>query len=225
MRPGKLAELERLHPRNNTFAGEIFLRLAADALAWSGVSPADPQPLEGMRERFLPEYSGRAGTGASSSTPGWRPRRCTAEPNRTCSTKSSGDRATTSGSTRSSLPLPMSAPPRTAPARRPGVRTGRPSASAACCPGHRRSRRVTGATRSGNRPGCAPAGNGVQHDPVHAVIRAGQKIPVPLGEVISHPPNLTGSPRSVSQTARRATDASALLPSAARRTSLPCKAL
>lgn len=48
-----------LHPRHNTFPGEVFLRLAADALAWSGVSPADPLPLEGMRERFLPGYSGR----------------------------------------------------------------------------------------------------------------------------------------------------------------------
>ena len=57
--PDLLDELERLHPRNNTFPGEVFLRLAADALAWSGVSPADPLPLEGLRERFLPEYSGR----------------------------------------------------------------------------------------------------------------------------------------------------------------------
>ena len=54
-----LAELEPLHPRNNTFPGEVFLRLAADALAWSAVSPAHPVPLEGIRERFLPEYSGR----------------------------------------------------------------------------------------------------------------------------------------------------------------------
>ena len=54
-----VGELEPLHPRKYTFPGEVFLRLAADALAWSGVSPADPLPLEGMRERFLPEYSGR----------------------------------------------------------------------------------------------------------------------------------------------------------------------
>jgi hypothetical protein len=57
--PELLGELEPLHPRGNTFPGEVFLRLAADALAWSGVSPADPLPLEGIRERFLPEFSGR----------------------------------------------------------------------------------------------------------------------------------------------------------------------
>ncbi len=57
--PDLIGELAPLHPRGNTFPGEVFLRLAADALAWSGVSPADPLPLEGMRERFLPELSGR----------------------------------------------------------------------------------------------------------------------------------------------------------------------
>lgn len=57
--PDLLAGLEPLHPRNNTFPGEVFLRLAADALTWAGVSPADPLSLEGMRERFLPEHSGR----------------------------------------------------------------------------------------------------------------------------------------------------------------------
>ena len=31
---------------------------------------------------------------------------------------------------------------------------------------------------------------GVEHDPVHTVIRAGQQIPVPLAEVIGHPPTV-----------------------------------
>ena len=53
------SELEPLHPRNNTFPGEVILRLAADALAWSGVSSADPLQLEAMLERFLPDFSGR----------------------------------------------------------------------------------------------------------------------------------------------------------------------
>ncbi len=44
-----------LNPRDNTFPGEVFLHAAADALNWSGVSRADPLPLEGLRERFLPE--------------------------------------------------------------------------------------------------------------------------------------------------------------------------
>jgi hypothetical protein len=41
--------------------GEVFLRVAADALDWCGASRADPLPLEGLRERFLPEcaLSGR----------------------------------------------------------------------------------------------------------------------------------------------------------------------
>jgi len=100
--PDLLGELEPLRPRDSTFHGEVFRRLAAGALAWSGTSPADPLPLEGMRERFLPGYSGRGGTGASSSTRCWRPRRCTAAPNRTCSIKSPDGRPATSGGTRSS---------------------------------------------------------------------------------------------------------------------------
>jgi hypothetical protein len=34
---------------------EVFLHLAADAGDWCGASRADPMPLEGLRERFLPE--------------------------------------------------------------------------------------------------------------------------------------------------------------------------
>jgi hypothetical protein len=54
-----LNQLAPLHPRNNTFPGEVFLRLAADPLDWSGASRADPATLEGMRERFLPECAFR----------------------------------------------------------------------------------------------------------------------------------------------------------------------
>jgi hypothetical protein len=50
-----LSELAPLHPRNDTFPGEVFLRLGADALDWAGASRADPLALEGIRERFLPE--------------------------------------------------------------------------------------------------------------------------------------------------------------------------
>jgi hypothetical protein len=50
-----MTELGPLHPRHNTFPGEVFLRLAADALDWCGASQADPVPLAGIRERFLPE--------------------------------------------------------------------------------------------------------------------------------------------------------------------------
>jgi hypothetical protein len=49
-----LGELTPLHPRNDTFPGEVFLHLAADALQWCGASRAEPLPLEGLRDRYLP---------------------------------------------------------------------------------------------------------------------------------------------------------------------------
>jgi hypothetical protein len=48
-------DLAVLHPRNDTFPGEVFLGTAADALEWCGASRTGPLPLEGLRERFLPE--------------------------------------------------------------------------------------------------------------------------------------------------------------------------
>ena len=56
---GLMAELAPLHPRNDTFPGEIFLRLAADALDWCGASREQPLTLEGIRERYLPECTVR----------------------------------------------------------------------------------------------------------------------------------------------------------------------
>ena len=56
-----VSELAPLHPRDNTFPGEVFIRVAEDALDWCGASRADPLALEAMRERFLPEcaFGGR----------------------------------------------------------------------------------------------------------------------------------------------------------------------
>jgi hypothetical protein len=54
-----VSELAPLHPRDDTFPGEVFLGLAADALDWCGARRADPLPLEGLRERFLPERAFR----------------------------------------------------------------------------------------------------------------------------------------------------------------------
>jgi hypothetical protein len=54
-----MTKLAPLHPHGNTFPGEVFLDLAADALDWCGASRANPVPLEGIRERFLPECSFR----------------------------------------------------------------------------------------------------------------------------------------------------------------------
>ncbi len=61
---GLVSELAPLHPRDDTFPGEVFLRLAADALDWCGASRAGPLPVEGLRERFLPEctFRGRRNT-------------------------------------------------------------------------------------------------------------------------------------------------------------------
>jgi hypothetical protein len=50
-----LNQLAPLHPRNNTFPGEVLTRLAAEALAWAAVDRAHPVELAGIRERFLPD--------------------------------------------------------------------------------------------------------------------------------------------------------------------------
>jgi hypothetical protein len=59
-----VSELAPLRRRDNTFPGEVYLHLAADALSWCRASRADPLPLEGLRERFLPErtFRGRQNT-------------------------------------------------------------------------------------------------------------------------------------------------------------------
>src|SRR6201996_1766391 len=52
-------ELASLHPRYNTFPGEVFLDAAAAALQWCGASRAAPLSVAGLRERFLPECTFR----------------------------------------------------------------------------------------------------------------------------------------------------------------------
>ena len=54
-----MSELAPLYPRDNTFPGEVYLHLAADARDWCGASRADPPALERLRERFLPECTFR----------------------------------------------------------------------------------------------------------------------------------------------------------------------
>ena len=49
------AGLEPLHPARDTFPGEVFLELAADAIEEAGASPEEAIEFEGIRERFLPE--------------------------------------------------------------------------------------------------------------------------------------------------------------------------
>jgi hypothetical protein len=51
-----LAEaVEPLHPRHNTFPGEIFMRLAGDALELASIGPSNPIAYDGLREKYLPE--------------------------------------------------------------------------------------------------------------------------------------------------------------------------
>jgi hypothetical protein len=67
-----VTELAPLHPRNNTFPGEVFLRLAADALDWCDASRQQPLSLEGIRDRFLLEctFSGRQNHKLQFAVPG-----------------------------------------------------------------------------------------------------------------------------------------------------------
>ena len=111
---GIMSELAPLHPRNNTFPGEVFLRLGADALDWCGASRADPVSLEGIRERFLPEraFCGRENHKFRFAVLAVAALR--GAPSLTCSTRLPGGRLTTSGSTPCSQPLPISASPPTA---------------------------------------------------------------------------------------------------------------
>jgi hypothetical protein len=44
-----------LHPRNDTFPGEVLLDLAADALDVAGASREALLEFEGIREQYLPE--------------------------------------------------------------------------------------------------------------------------------------------------------------------------
>jgi hypothetical protein len=54
-----VARLTPLHPKNDTFPGEVFLEVAADALELSGASRDEPIEYEGIRERYLPELEFR----------------------------------------------------------------------------------------------------------------------------------------------------------------------
>ncbi len=49
------ASIADLHPKNNTFPGEVFMGLAADALEVAGVTRDNPIAYEGLRETYLPE--------------------------------------------------------------------------------------------------------------------------------------------------------------------------
>jgi hypothetical protein len=50
-----LEQIRPLHPKDNTFPGEVFIHLAARALAEGGVSPGSPISAEGLVAKYLPE--------------------------------------------------------------------------------------------------------------------------------------------------------------------------
>src|SRR5271166_5005005 len=93
--PDIAAELAVLHPRNDTFPGEVFLRVAADALGWCGASRADPVPLEGMRERFPAGCSFRGRERSRLQYAVLRRPPSAGAPSLTCSMRSPGGRPTT----------------------------------------------------------------------------------------------------------------------------------
>jgi hypothetical protein len=64
------ARLAPLHPKNNTFPGEVLLELAADAIEESGASREQPLEFEGIRSRHLPED--RPTRGPSTTRPSTR---------------------------------------------------------------------------------------------------------------------------------------------------------
>ena len=61
---GALDQVRPLHPKDNTFPGEVFMRVAAVALGLGGVSAERPMSSEGLVERYLPEcrFRGREGS-------------------------------------------------------------------------------------------------------------------------------------------------------------------
>ena len=50
-----LSDVRPLHPKNNTFPGEVFIRLAADALEEGGIGRERPISEEDLVGRYLPE--------------------------------------------------------------------------------------------------------------------------------------------------------------------------
>lgn len=62
-------ELLALHPRDDTFPGEVLIGLAADALHETGVTRERPITVEGALKRFFPTWNSEDANTASSATP------------------------------------------------------------------------------------------------------------------------------------------------------------
>src|SRR3954465_1186773 len=68
---GELCEIGRalfaLHQRHGLFPGDVLIELAVDALDLAGVSPSNPLPYSGIREKYLPEIEFRGNSSHQKS--------------------------------------------------------------------------------------------------------------------------------------------------------------
>jgi len=60
-------ELFALHQRHGLFPGDVLIELAVDALDLAGVSPSNPLPYSGIREKYLPEIEFRGNSSHQKS--------------------------------------------------------------------------------------------------------------------------------------------------------------
>jgi hypothetical protein len=78
------AAIEELHPRRNTFTGQVFMRLSAGALEVAGVGQHNPIPHTGLGENTWASASSRGGRTARSSSRTWPVRQLVAGSSRIC---------------------------------------------------------------------------------------------------------------------------------------------
>ena len=164
-----VSELAPLHPRDNTFPGEVFIRVAADALDWCGARRADPLPLEGLRERFLPEGAFGGRETPSFSARCWSQQPSMAGPNRICWMRWPGGRPRICGSAPCSRRSPASAPP--------------PAGRASQCARHARTWASALATRRHNgSPGHSGSGHLTVGRPSISAVPAHSGVAVRYGQ-------------------------------------------
>ena len=56
-----------LHPRHGLFPGDVLIELAIEALGLTDVSPSNPLPYSGIREKYLPEIEFRGNSSHQKS--------------------------------------------------------------------------------------------------------------------------------------------------------------
>ena len=103
-----------LHPKDNTFPGELFISIAVDALDAAGIDRDAPLLYEGLREEHLAECRLRGRDNKKIQFASWRSAPRAAASSQTFSTRWAGGRPTTSGGSPWRLPWPSSAAARIA---------------------------------------------------------------------------------------------------------------